>query len=295
MGAADVCSHKHNRLRLKSAAGRANCVATMIDRPRLEQIVREAGRIAMGRWPGAGHELNSWDKGANSPVSDADLEVDAFLRRELAALLPAAGWLSEESVDHPERLEKGLCWLVDPIDGTRDFIRGRTGWAVSVALVSAARPLIGMLVAPARGSGADGEEWFGIAGQGAWRNGKRLVASTRTQFARARVPADSLPPQDRDLVMVDKPNSIALRIAMVAAGEADLVATLRWGFEWDIAAATLIAREAGAAVSDAFGEPLAYNKRDPRAFGLLVSAPAIHTAAVARLAERAAAITGRNG
>ena len=75
---------------------------------------------------------------------------------------------------------------------------------------------------------------------------------------------------------------------MVADDRADLVATLRWGFEWDIAAATLIAREAGAAVSDAFGKSLSYNKRDPRAFGVLVSAPAIHRAAVERLAERAA-------
>ena len=87
--------------------------------------------------------------------------------------------------------------------------------------------------------------------------------------------------------MVEKPNSIALRIAMVADDRADLLATLRWGFEWDIAAATLIAREAGAAVSDAFGKPLSYNKRDPRAFGVLVSAPAMHHAAVERLAERA--------
>jgi myo-inositol-1(or 4)-monophosphatase len=83
-------------------------------------------------------------------------------------------------------------------------------------------------------------------------------------------------------VLVDKPNSIALRIAMVAADEADLLATLRWGYEWDIAAAGLIAREAGAAVSDAFGAPLTYNKRDPRAFGLLAAAPLIHAAAVDR-------------
>jgi myo-inositol-1(or 4)-monophosphatase len=101
------------------------------------------------------------------------------------------------------------------------------------------------------------------------------------------VPTDVLPKVDQDLVAIAKPNSIALRIAMVAAGEADLVATLRWGFEWDVAAAALIAREAGAAVTDAFGQALAYNKRDPRAFGLLVSAPAIHQAAIARLAERA--------
>jgi len=269
----------------------------MIDRQRLEEIVREGGRIAMRQWPGSGtpegHTLESWAKDASgSPVSDADLEVDAFLKRELCALLPAAGWLSEESTDHPERLKKGLCWLVDPIDGTRDFIRGRTGWAVSVALVSEKRVLIGMLVAPARGAKEGGEEWSAIAGQGGWRNGIRLKASTRREFPGSRVPADHLPKEDGDLAMVERPNSIALRIAMVAADEADLVATLRWGFEWDIAAATLIAREAGAAVSDAFGAPLAYNKRDPRAFGLLVSAPAIHRAAIERLAERARELAG---
>jgi myo-inositol-1(or 4)-monophosphatase len=92
--------------------------------------------------------------------------------------------------------------------------------------------------------------------------------------------------------MVAKPNSIALRIAMVAADEADLLATLRWGYEWDIGAAALIAREAGASVTDAFGQPLNYNKRDPRAFGVLVTAPAIHTAAVERLAERAHKLAG---
>ena len=255
----------------------------MIDRQRLEDICTEAGRIAMGQWPGAGHELESWQKAGGSPVCAADHAVDAFLKRELGALLPAAGWLSEETADDPARLGKGLIWLVDPIDGTRDFIRGRAGWAVSVALISAGKPLIGVLDAPARG-----EHWCATAGQGATLNGRRLVASTRAKLPGARVPADSLPREDRDLTMVDKPNSIALRIAMVADGRADLLATLRWGSEWDVAAAALIAREAGATVTDAFGQPLSYNKRDPQAFGVLVCAPAIHAAAVERLAERAA-------
>ena len=239
--------------------------------------------MALGQWPGGGHALESWEKEPGSPVCAADIEVDVFLRRELCALLPAAGWLSEESVDHPERLARGLCWLVDPVDGTRDFIAGRRGWAVSVALVSAGKPLLGLLVAPARE-----EVWSATAGQGAWLNGRQLAASTRSELPGARVPAKILPPEDQDLAMVERPNSIALRIAMVADARADLVVTLRWGFEWDIAAATLIAREAGAAVSDAFGEPLTYNKRDPRAFGVLVCAPGIHAAAVERLAERAA-------
>jgi myo-inositol-1(or 4)-monophosphatase len=254
----------------------------MIDHLQFERICREAGQMAMQSWPGAGHALESWSKDDASPVSAADLAVDRFLHRELGALLPAAGWLSEETADSPQRLGCDLIWVVDPIDGTRDFIRGRSGWCVSVALVSSGRPLLATLVAPARG-----EVFTAIAGQGAMVNGTALTSSDCTVFSGCRVPADSLPPEDQDLTMVDKPNSIALRIAMVASGAADLVATLRWGYEWDVAAAALIAREAGAAVSDAFGNPLAYNKRDPRAFGLLVSAAKIHGDAVERLAERA--------
>ncbi|WP_128891540.1 3'(2'),5'-bisphosphate nucleotidase CysQ [Erythrobacter sp. HKB08] len=254
----------------------------MIDRSRLADIVREAGRMAHDLWPGAGGAPQAWEKEPGSPVCEADIEVDRFLKRELGALLPSAGWLSEETADHADRLDKGLIWLVDPVDGTRDFLRGRTGWAVSVALISEGRPLIGMLDAPARE-----EKWLAIAGQGAWRNDEPLKASRRSEFTGARVPADSLMKVDQILQTVDKPNSIALRVAMVAADEADLVATLRWGFEWDIGAAALIAREAGAAVTDAFGKQLAYNKRDPRAFGLLASAPGIHRDAVAHLAERA--------
>lgn len=257
----------------------------MIDRDHLLAIVREAGRIAHSRWPGGGYALHSWDKTPGSLVSEADLEVDRFLTRELRRLLPSAAWLSEETADDKARTASGLIWLVDPIDGTRDFVGGRSGWAVSVALVSSGRPLIGMLAAPARG-----EEWVAVAGQGATRNGVPLRASSRTEFAGARVPTHTLMKEDSDLVAIEQPNSIALRIAMVAADEADLVATLRWGYEWDIAAAALIAREAGAEVSDAFGRPLAYNKHDPRDFGVLVCSPAIHAAAVARLAERAAAL-----
>ena len=255
----------------------------MIDRARLRSIVAEAGRIAHAMWPGAGHSVKAWEKAPGNPVCDADMAVDAFLKRELGALLPAAAWLSEETIDAPSRLGSDLVWLVDPVDGTRDFLRGRAGWAVSVALVSGGRPLIATLDAPARQ-----EIWEAEAGRSATRNGKALAASLRPVLEGARVPADTLPKIDADLVPVSRPNSIALRIAMVAANEADLCATLRWGYEWDVAAAALIAREAGAAVTDAFGQALAYNKRDPRAFGVLVCSPAIHGAAVDRLAKRAA-------
>lgn len=260
----------------------------MIDREKLTNIVREAGQIALAGWPGDGHTVKFWEKTPGSPVSVSDIEVDEFLKKELGKLLPSAGWLSEETADTHDRQNHELVWVVDPIDGTRDYLKGEPGWAISVALVNTRRPLLGYLFAPVRRRDEGGEFWFAEAGKGAWRNGKRLQASERKTLAGSRVPAQKLAPEDADLKLVYQPNSIALRMAMVAADEADLLATIRWGFEWDIAAAGLIAREAGAVVTDAFGKPLNYNKHDPRAFGLLVTSNDIHEAAVERLADRAA-------
>jgi myo-inositol-1(or 4)-monophosphatase len=248
----------------------------------ISKIAREAGRIALGR---VGGEFRRWEKVPGHPVCDIDLEVDAFLRDRLSALDPEAGWLSEETLDASDRIERRRIWVVDPIDGTRDYLRGRPGWCVSVALIEDRMPVLGVLDAPARG-----EHWLAQRGRGASRNGSSIRASDRGDLAGARVPADKLPPEDRDLVAVHKPNSIALRIAMVAAGEADLVATLRWGFEWDIAAAALIAEEAGAKVAGVLGQPLTFNSASGEAFGVLVSTPGIHQAAAARLRERALSV-----
>jgi len=246
-------------------------------------IAREASALALSKWR---TDFRQWEKSPGNPVCEVDLDVNDLIRRRLSALLPDAGWLSEETVDNADRLAQSRLWVVDPIDGTRDFVRGRPGWAVSIALVEDGQPLIGVLDAPARD-----EVWRAEAGKGATRNGEPVRAGDRTVFAGSRVPTDVLPKVDQDLVAIAKPNSIALRIAMVAAGEADLVATLRWGYEWDIAAAVLIASEAGAAVSDAFGKPLHFNTPSAQAFGVLATAPGIHAAAVERLADRAKTAT----
>ena len=242
-------------------------------------ITAEAGRLALDRWQ---DDYRRWEKEPGHPVCEIDLAVDLLLKHRLKALVPDAGWLSEETADNDVRLGQTRVWVVDPIDGTRDYLRGRTGWCVSVALVEHGRVVLGVLDAPARG-----QQWRAAAGQGATRNGTVLRASMRAELPGARVPADTLPRIDGDLVPVPRPNSIALRIAMVAADEADLCASIRWGHEWDIAAAALIAEEAGGTVTDALGVALRYNSPRGEAFGLLASAPALHTAAVARLSERA--------
>lgn len=246
------------------------------------RIAEAAGRIADAAM---GTDFRQWEKKPGELVCDVDIAVDAYLREHLAALDPDAGWLSEETVDASDRYERRRLWVVDPIDGTRDFLRRRPGWAVSVALVEDRVPVLGVLAAPQRG-----ELWTAAAGQGAWRNGERLRVSGRTGLVGARVPADQLPRADADLVAVPKPNSIALRIALVAAGEADLVASFRWSFEWDIAAAALIAQEAGATVTGALGQPLTFNTASGQAFGILAATPDIHAAAVERMRDRAEAV-----
>lgn len=234
-----------------------------------------------------GGALDQWTKSDESLVCEVDIETDRRLHAILSALDDEAGWLSEETADNAGRLTQQRIWCVDPIDGTRDFLRGRPGWAVSIALVDAGEPVIGVLYAPARD-----ELWVAEKGGGASLNGRTIHCGNRDQLAGARVPAMQLSKIDADLTMVEQPNSIALRMAMVADDRADLVATLRWGNEWDIAAAAIIGWEAGASVTDAFGQPLRFNKAKADAFGVIASTPGIHSQAVDRLSERARNIAG---
>jgi myo-inositol-1(or 4)-monophosphatase len=257
-----------------------------LDRDAVIAAAQEAAALAFASWrDGAVPDAKVWEKSHNNFVSEIDMAVDALLTTRLQAILPEAAWLSEETLDDPKRLDARLLWLVDPIDGTRDYVRGRSGWCVSVALVADGIPIFAVMAAP-----AEDKIWVAARGEGVTCNNAPLSGSTRSDFNGSRVPADELPRLDADLVTVTKPNSIAMRMTMVACDRADLVATLRWGNEWDIAAAHLVAQEAGAVVTDALGGPILYNKRKPLDFGLICCSPGIHDAVVERLSGRAAQI-----
>lgn len=250
-----------------------------IDFDRVIAIAQEGGALAMRDWRAGEKAANIWEKTPGHIVCDADLAVDRFLRLELEKLLPEAGWLSEEThIDHSEAGEE-LTWVVDPIDGTKDYVAGKTGWCVSVALVQNESPIFGILVAPAME-----EFWVAKAGSHSEVNGKALIASTIRQYEGCRVPVEGLPPEI-NLTPVPKPNSIALRMAMVAADRADLVASTRWGHEWDIAAAHVIAAEAGASVTNALGKTLVYNGTHGKALGVLCCSKNLYDEAVQRIGK----------
>jgi myo-inositol-1(or 4)-monophosphatase len=246
------------------------------------EIAGNAATIAMGHF--GGRPGKSWAKADGSPVSEADLAVNAYLKGVIAAARPDDGWLSEECADTPGRLDKRRLWVIDPIDGTRDFLRGRSGWAVSVALVEDGAVRVAVLAAPAQK-----RLYAASAGEGATLNGRRLAVSGLATLEGVRLPIDppnltaSFWPSPWPGTAVAKPNSLALRMAMLAADEADAWMEGRSVAEWDVAAASLILAEAGGTVTDRHGRPLRFNQPQPVVHGLAAATPALHAEVLGRL------------
>jgi myo-inositol-1(or 4)-monophosphatase len=247
---------------------------------------REAGQIALGYFK---RDPKVWTKGANSPVTEADLAANHALHATLTAARPDYGWLSEESADTPDRLDRRRLFVVDPIDGTRGFIDGNPDWCVSVAMVEDGAAVAAALFVPAR------EELFeATAGGGARLNGEAIRVSDRQALEGARIagPARHLramaghgmDPRERRFTP-----SLAYRFALVACGRVD-VATARPGaYDWDLAAVDLLVQEAGGTLRDLEGAPLRFNDVIPRHPALIASTPGLASAAMAIIAEAEAA------
>ena len=242
--------------------------------PAMVAAARRAGETAMG-WFRLGERTSAGveTKAGGSPVTEADHAADALLKAALRPLDPAAGWLSEETADTPERLSCTRLFIVDPIDGTRAFMAGDPRWAVCVALVEAGLPQIGVLHLPALG-----QTFTAVAGGGAALNGGPIRVSEAPSLAGARF-AGPLPLLERfartgeAITPQDKVPSLAYRIALVASGEIEVGLASTNAHDWDIAAADLIVHEAGGFLGDSSGRRPIYNQPSPK-HGILAAAPA---------------------
>ncbi len=248
-----------------------------------EASVRHAGAIAKSYFK---TDIESWDKGDNDPVTEADLEVDKYLRETLLAARPEFGWLSEETDDDPARLDRSHVWVVDPIDGTRAFVKGKPHFTICCALVVNEAPALGIVFNP-----ITDEMYSAQLAGGAVLNGKPLTVSDTAQVEGCRMlgdkpmfkhPAWAEPWPD---MHVETRNSIALRMVMVATGSWDACLALNWKSDWDIAAADIIIREAGGTVTDHHGNPFQYNRKSTRHRSLLAAGPALHAALLERVAH----------
>lgn len=247
----------------------------------LVAAARGAGDIALGY---SGPNTKSWDKDDNAgPVTEADLAVDAYLRETLLAARPEYGWLSEETEDDVARLERECVFIVDPIDGTRSFMAGERTWAHSIAIAQNGQVVAGVVFLPML------DRLYAAAkDEGATVNDDPIACSERAELFDARILTTkaSLAPHHwngraPEVQFRFRP-SLAYRMALVAEGRYDGMLTFRDTWEWDIAAGTLIAKEAGAIATDQDGGILRYNQRHPQFNGIVCAGASIHQQIIAR-------------
>ena len=244
------------------------------DHALLLEAVSEAGELAKSLFD---RGVETWNKSDNTPVTEADLAVDTLLNETLSRARPDYGWLSEETQEDPIRRDFKRVWIVDPIDGTKGFVRGTDQWCIAAALVEDGVPLLGVVVNPVRG-----EIFEAAQGEGAYCNGKRLAASAPQDVSGCHlIMHDSLLQSKK----WDKPwphlklsmqTSMAMRLCRVAQGEADGTVVISGKSDWDLAAADLLVHEAGGKVTSLTGDPMRYNGPETRHHGIVGAGNAFH-------------------
>ncbi len=243
----------------------------------LQDTVHQAGNIARKFYGG---DYKRWSKEGGSPVTEADLAVNVFLRDRLTAARPDYGWLSEESTDDPARLAKHDVFVIDPIDGTIAFLKNRPHFTICAAVVAGGRPVCGVVYNP-----ISEELYAARENGGAFRNGTPIHVSARNALEDCAMLGDrtqfACPPWPA--MHVQNRNSVAYRLALVADGSADASVSLTAKRDWDLAAADIILQEAGGRLSDASGKPLVYNKPVTKQASLVAANPALHAEIIALL------------
>ncbi len=213
-------------------------------------------------------------KERRDPVTSADLAANACLKEQLLGAFPDSGWFSEETADSPQRLSAKRLWIVDPIDGTREFVEGIPEYAVSVALVEEGEPVVGVIYNPP----AD-QLFAAVKGGGTFLNGKRVFCSEVSSLgqatlivSRSETKRGEIEPLRPHLKEVKPVGSVAYKLAAVAAGlGGDFNVSVQPKSEWDVCAGDLLVREAGGQMLNLEGQVRQYNQPDPLISGGLVA------------------------
>jgi len=229
----------------------------------------DAARAVLARFtPGAvEHRVKEGD----DPVTEADLAVNEALLKRLPQ--PGEGWLSEETRDDPERLGCRRVWVVDPLDGTREFVAGVPEWCVSVALVEDGRPVAGGICNPVTDQTVIGSIESGVTLNGTPCRVRKLTSLDGIEIlaSRSEVRRGEWSRFDSAPFGVRGVGSVAYKLGLVAAGLADATWTLVPKHEWDVAAGVALVRAAGGSVWTPEGEEPRFNRESPKLTGLLAA------------------------
>jgi myo-inositol-1(or 4)-monophosphatase len=258
--------------------------AATIDRCLQEAVdaAREAGAAIRGFYQDS---YTFQDKGQDNPLTDADLAADEVLERHLRRTHPDWGWLSEETADDGSRVGKPVAWIVDPLDGTKEFTLGIPEFVVSIALVVEERPLVGVLYNPVKD-----QLFAGVVGRGATLNGEPIRVSTHRELQGARVVCSRTEMKkgwfDRYTEVTPLPvGSVAYKFGLVAAGMAETTFTPQPRNEWDIAGGVALVEAAGGRTSNRHRVPYRFNQKDPLVDGVLATNGHLHDAVAEMMAR----------
>ena len=234
---------------------------------------REAGDILLRHYRGG---TETWEKSEDNPVTLADLESDRAIAARLQAAFPEDGVLSEESLSDPARVEKRRVWIVDPMDGTKEFTKQIPEFAVSIALVENGEPIMGVVLNPA----ADITVWAS-KGDGTFRDGKRVRVSSLDRLedtvmiaSRTEISREKFKNHEGWFREIRPVGSIAWKLACIACGEGDLNISLAPKNEWDVCAGDVLVREAGGIYTAFDGSTRVYNQADPLIEAFMAAGPA---------------------
>jgi myo-inositol-1(or 4)-monophosphatase len=226
-------------------------------------------------------------KGKDSPVTIADREANHTIHEIIQDKFPGDGWLSEETVDSPARLSCRRVWVVDPMDGTKEFIQKVPELAVSIALVEDGSPVVGVAYNPIQD-----QLFSAVRGQGTWANDRRVQVSQAAHLKDATILASRSETQRGEWenfsarFRVRQTGSAAYKMALIAAGDADATFTLVPKNEWDICAGVLLIEEAGGTVSHLDGKPVRFNQAKTLLQGLIASNGRLHPDLLQLVARR---------
>jgi myo-inositol-1(or 4)-monophosphatase len=247
---------------------------------RIQSALQAASEVFSRFTPGA---IEYEYKIGHDPITEADRTVDDLLRSSL--LRPGEGWLSEESIDDSTRLDKSRVWVVDPLDGTREFVAGIPEFCVSVALIENGHPVAGGICNP-----ATRETFLGSRETGVMYNGKPAQTSQRTSLQGAVVLASRSEVKRGEWdefvngpFTVRPTGSVAYKLALVSAGLADATFTLTPKHEWDVAAGAALVISAGGFVQTLENTSLQCNRKKPLLSGLIASGPLLRDELMALL------------
>ena len=240
----------------------------------VKEAVKAAGREVMQY---QGGRDQSWEKGEDDPVTLADLASDKLLRERLLGLCPECGWQSEETVDDQSRLAKDWVWVVDPLDGTKEFLDQVPEFSIAVALVHQGRPKLGAVYNPATMEMIAGAEGAGVTYMG----GEAHVSEERFRAAASVAVSSSEYKRgefdDVAATMHLRPiGSVAYKLALVAAGQVDVFYTLTPRHEWDICAGMYLVQAAGGHATEKDGSEVVFNKPEGKTRSLVAANPTLH-------------------